>query len=225
VGYSIYEFYLKEWAGVDPSNGDPLWYKDVKDENGNPTGERTTTNKYSEADKYKLGSALPSATGGLTNTFSYKGIELSVLFTYGFGGKVYDAYEAYLMNDGNKTGYQAIIEQADSWTPTNTSASCPKFVPNNSSNSNSTSSRYLHDADYIKLKNISLSYNLPKSLTKKAMIDNVRIFVSADNLKVWNLDGSFKGYDVELGGVSGVLDGSGTVPLTRTFTAGLNLTF
>jgi TonB-linked SusC/RagA family outer membrane protein len=225
VGYSIYEFYLKEWAGVDPTNGDPLWYKDVKDEDGNPTGERTTTNKYSEADKYKLGSALPSATGGLTNTFSFKGLELSVLFTYGFGGKVYDAYEAYLMNDGNKTGYQAIIEQADAWTPTNTNASCPKFVPNNSNNSNATSSRYLHDADYIKLKNISLSYNLPKSLTKKAMIDNVRIFVSADNLKVWNLDGSFKGYDVELGGVSGVLDGAGTVPLTRTFTAGLNLTF
>lgn len=224
VGYSIYEFYLKEWAGVDPANGDPLWYMDVKDENGNVTG-RTTTNDYSKADKYQLGSALPSATGGLTNTFSYKGFNLSFLFTYGFGGKVYDAYEAYLLNDGNKTGYQAIKQQADSWTPENPNAANPKFVPNNSSNSNQTSSRYLHDADYIKFKNISLSYNLPKALTKKAYLDNVRIFVSADNLKVWNLDKKFRGYDVELGGVSGVLDGSGTVPLARTITAGINLTF
>lgn len=225
VGYSIYEFYLKEWAGVDPANGDPLWYVDVKDDKGNPTGERTTTNNYSSADKYQLGSALPKATGGLTNTFSYKGLDLSVIFTYGFGGKVYDAYEAYLMNDGNKTGYQAIVEQADSWTPEHTNATCPKFVPNNSNNSNATSSRYLHDADYIKLKNISLSYTLPKKWTRKAMLENVRVFVSADNLKVWNLDGNFKGYDVELGGVTGVLDGAGTVPLARTFTAGINLTF
>ena len=225
VGYSIYEFYLKEWAGVDPANGDPLWYVDVKDDKGNPTGERTTTNNYSSADKYQLGSALPKATGGLTNTFSYKGLDLSVIFTYGFGGKVYDAYEAYLMNDGNETGYQAIVEQADSWTPEHTNATCPKFVPNNSNNSNATSSRYLHDADYIKLKNISLSYTLPKKWTRKAILENVRVFVSADNLKVWNLDGNFKGYDVELGGISGVMDGAGTVPLARTFTAGINLTF
>lgn len=224
VGYSIYEFYLKEWAGVDKTNGDPLWYMDVKDENGNVTG-RTTTNDYSKADKYKLGSALPSATGGLTNSFSYKGFNLSFLFTYGFGGKVYDAYEAYLLNDGNKTGYQAIKEQADCWTPENPNAANPKFVPNNSSNSNQMSSRYLHDADYIKFKNISLSYNLPKTLTRKAYLENVRIYVSADNLKVWNLDSKFKGYDVELGGVTGVLDGGGTVPLARTITAGINLTF
>ena len=224
VGYSIYEFYLKEWAGVDATNGDPLWYMDETDDDGNVIG-RTTTNDYAKADKYKLGSALPSATGGLTNTFSYKGINLSFLFTYGFGGKVYDAYEAYLLNDGNKTGYQAIKQQADSWSEENPNAANPKFVPNNSSNSNAMSSRYLHDADYIKLKNISLSYNLPKSLVRKAYLENARVFFSADNLKVWNLDKKFRGYDVELGGVSGVLDGGGTVPLARTFTMGINLTF
>ena len=224
-GYSIYEFYLKEWAGVDPENGNPLWYKNATDADGNETGERITTSDYSSADKYKLGSALPKATGGLTNTFSYKGLNLSVIFTYGIGGKVYDAYEAYLINDGNKTGYQAVREQADSWTPENPNASCPKFVPNNSSNSNQVSSRYLHDADFIKLKNISLSYNLPSQLTRKIMLNNVRIFVSADNLKVWNLDKDFKGYDVELGGVAGYMDGAGTVPLSQTFTAGINLTF
>lgn len=225
VGYSLYEFYLKEWAGVDPSNGDPLWYKDVVDADGEPTGERTTTNNYTEATRYKLGSSLPKAYGGLTNTFSYKGFDFSFLFTYGFGGKIYDGYEASLLNDGNKTGYQALVEQADSWTPENPNASNPKFIPNSSSNSNQMSSRYLHDADFIKLKNISLSYNLPKNLVKKAFLENVRIFISADNLKVWNLDSSFKGYDVELGGVTGVLDGAGTVPLSRTYTAGINLTF
>ena len=83
----------------------------------------------------------------------------------------------------------------------------------------------MHDADYIKLKNISLGYSLPKTLIRKALLENVRLFVSADNLVIWNLDKDFKGYDVELGGVTGVLDGAGTVPLSRTFTAGINLTF
>ena len=136
VGYSIYEFYMQEWAGVDPVNGDPLWYMDVTDDKGNPTGERTTTNTYSKATKYKLGSALPSATGGLTNTVSWKGVDFSFMFTYGFGGKIYDVYEENLLNDGNKTGYQLITEQADSWTPENTNASNPKFIPNNSNTSN-----------------------------------------------------------------------------------------
>ena len=225
VGYSIYEFYMQEWAGVDPVNGDPLWYMDVTDDKGNPTGERTTTNTYSKATKYKLGSALPSATGGLTNTVSWKGVDFSFMFTYGFGGKIYDVYEENLLNDGNKTGYQLITEQADSWTPENTNASNPKFIPNNSNTSNGRSSRYLHNADFIKLKNISLGYSLPKSLIKKNLLQNVRIYVSADNLITWNLDKKIKSYDVELGGVDGLLDGGGTVPLARTFTAGINLTF
>ncbi len=83
------------------------------------------------------------------------------------GGKIYDVYEENLLNDGNKTGYQLITEQADSWTPENTNASNPKFIPNNSNTSNGRSSRYLHNADFIKLKNISLGYSLPKSLIKK----------------------------------------------------------
>lgn len=79
-------------------------------------------------------------------------------------------------------------EQTDSWTPENTNASNPKFIPNNSNTSNGRSSRYLHNADFIKLKNISLGYSLPKSLIKKILLQNVRIYVSADNLITWNLD-------------------------------------
>lgn len=67
---------MQEWAGVDKETGAPLWYKDVKDDKGNPTGERTTTSTYSTADKYKLGSALPNVFGGLNNTFTFKGLDL-----------------------------------------------------------------------------------------------------------------------------------------------------
>ena len=69
---------MQEWAGVDKETGAPLWYKDVKDDKGNPTGERTTTSTYSTADKYKLGSALPNVFGGLNNTFTFKGLDLFI---------------------------------------------------------------------------------------------------------------------------------------------------
>ncbi len=225
VGYSLYEFYLQEWAGVDKETGSPLWFKDVKDADNNPTGERETTNSYSKADRYKLGSALPVVFGGLNNSISFKGIDLSFLFTYSFGGKVYDAYEAYLVNDGNKAGYQAIKEQANYWSPDNKNSKNPVFLPNNTSNSNQMSSRYLHDADFIKMKNINLGYTLPKKITQKMQIDNIRIFGSLENLFVWNLDKDFKGYDVELGGVGGYLDGGGTIPLARTVLIGVNIGF
>ena len=225
VGYSLYEFYMQEWAGVDKETGAPLWYKDVKDDKGNPTGERTTTSTYSTADKYKLGSALPNVFGGLNNTFTFKGLDLSFLFTYSFGGKIYDAYEANLLNDGNNNGYQAIKDQANYWTKENPNAPNPAFLPNNTSSSHSTSSRYLHDADFIKFKNINLGYTLPKKWTQKIQLETVRFFGSLENICVWNLDGSFKGYDVELGGVTGVLDGAGTVPLPRTILFGINVGF
>lgn len=181
VGYSLYEFYMQEWAGVDKETGAPLWYKDVKDDKGNPTGERTTTSTYSTADKYKLGSALPNVFGGLNNTFTFKGLDLSFLFTYSFGGKIYDAYEANLLNDGNNNGYQAIKDQANYWTKENPNAPNPAFLPNNTSSSHSTSSRYLHDADFIKFKNINLGYTLPKNGHRRY---SWRQYVS---LEVWRI--------------------------------------
>ena len=87
-GRSVYDFYLREWAGVDPDNGDPLWYKNVKDEQGNITG-RTTTNDYAQADYYYVDkSSLPKVYGGFNTAFSYKGFELSAIFAYSIGGYI-----------------------------------------------------------------------------------------------------------------------------------------
>ena len=225
VGYSIYEFYMREWAGVDQENGNPLWYKDVLDANDNPTGERTTTSSYASASRYKVGDALPKGYGGLNNTMTYKGFDLSFLFTYSFGGKVYDGYMSSMTNDGHATGFQVIKDQANHWTPENKNAPNPKFVPNNTSKSNSSSTRFLYDADFIKLKNINIGYNLPKNLSNKIRLNNIRVFGSFENIVVWNLDPNFKGYDVELAGVSGMLSGGGTIPLPKTFVFGINVSF
>lgn len=221
-GYSIYEFYIPKWAGVDPNNGDPLWYYNDTDANGKTV--QKTTNNYSKADKYHVGDALPVVYGAVTNSFSYKNFDFSFMLSYSFGGKVYDYAEASLMNDGNDSPHQAITNQFDSWTPENPTASNPIFVPNNQNNSNSRSTRFLHDADFIKLKNINVSYNLPKELVQKAQLGGVRVYASVENIYTWNLDHDFEGYDVELGGISGTTS-AGTVPLPRTVLVGVNVNF
>lgn len=118
----------------------------------------------------------------MNNTFTFKGLDLSFLFTYSFGGKIYDAYEANLLNDGNNNGYQAIKDQANYWTKENPNAPNPAFLPNNTSSSHSTSSRYLHDADFIKFKNINLGYTLPKMDTEDTVGDSTFLWKSGEYL-------------------------------------------
>lgn len=225
VGYSLYEFYLQEWAGVDEVTGSPLWYRDVLDGNGKPTGERTTTDNYSLASRYKLGKSLPTVYGGISNSFEYKGFDLSFLFTYSFGGKIYDQNMEYLMHDGNKMGTQLLKGALDSWSPENPKSKNPIYVANNANASNSRSSRFLYDADQIKFRNINIGYTLPTSLTKRFYVENLRLYAGIDNVFVWNLDSDFKGYDAEQGDVDGVLSSGGTILPARKYTFGLSINF
>lgn len=224
-GYSRYEFYIQGWAGVDKETGAPLWYYHETDDNGNLIGERKTTSQYSQATRYKQGSALPKFYGGMNNTLTFKNVDFSFLLGYSFGGKIYDGYEAYFLNDGNHSGYQMVVEALDSWTPENKNAKYPIFTPGNSSNSHQMSSRFLYNADFIKLRSVNIGYNLPQRWASAVKMGNIRVFASAENLFVWNLDKDFKGYDVELGGISGYMNGGGTIPSPRSFQIGLNLSF
>ncbi|MBA2746824.1 MAG: SusC/RagA family TonB-linked outer membrane protein, partial [Flavisolibacter sp.] len=99
-GKSIYEFWLREYAGVDASTGDALYYRDILGSDGKPTGEKVLTNNYANASLYYHGSSLPKIQGGLTNGFRYRGFDLSVLTTFAFGAKFYDANYAGLMHRG-----------------------------------------------------------------------------------------------------------------------------
>src|SRR5699024_1204556 len=93
VGDDFYTFYLPGYAGADPENGDALWFTDET--------ETATTNKYSEAEPYKQGSALPDFYAGLTNTFSYKNLSLSFLLYLNYGNKVYNYWGRYTNSDGS----------------------------------------------------------------------------------------------------------------------------
>ena len=216
VGHSQYEFYMPTWMGVDPANGDPLWKLD----NG-------TTNNYSVADYEMQGRATPWGFGSLTNNLSWKGLNLSFMFYYNLGGKFYDSLYANMMHEGNNSGKNINADELRAWTPSNTKTDVPKFINSNDNASNSPSTRFLYDATYLKLKIVNLSYSLPASLLKKTrIISGARIYLNADNLFTVFKDKRYKGYDdIDIFGVGGYDAYANYIPLSRTYTLGVNITF
>lgn len=219
VGGDAYAWYMREYAGVDHNTGEAQWYKDVTDAAGNVTG-REVTKDYAKATRYVLGSSLPDFYGALTNTFSYKNFSLGVQFYYSVGGKIYDNLEQHTMTDGSKYGYQLNAKVLDAWSPDNKNSDIPQFIYNNQSKSDSFSSRFLHDGSFVRLRNISLNYDMPVEYIEKAGLQGVRLFVNIENLYTFT---NYEGLDPEQG-ISGE-NGFSTIPNLKTFTFGARIGF
>jgi TonB-linked SusC/RagA family outer membrane protein len=214
VGGNRYAWYLREWAGIDPTDGRPQWFMD--DANGN----KVPTKTYASAKVYEgFGSSLPEFYGGFNNTLTYKQLDFSVFTYFSYGGKVYDALEQTLTHNGISPGTQMSREVLNAWSPTNTSSTIPRFLPVNTDQSNSASTRYLHDGSYIRVKNITLGYTLKKEWATKARLGNARLFIMAEN--PFTL-ARHKGMDPEqaINGTS-----SNEIPNIKTFAVGLNIGF
>lgn len=214
VGKSIYEFYIRQWAGVDPKNGDPLWYTTDA-----ATGAKTTTNLYKNAGLYYSGSSLPDVYGGITNTFDYKGFELSFMVSYSLGGKVLDGDYLALMNNGNSFGHSWSTEILDRWTPEHTNTDVPRLSTITQGAWNQASTRFLYSASYARLKYATLAYNLPKAWMQRANVTNLKVYVTGENLLTFY---GHKGMDPEQS-----VDGTTfyQYPTLRTLSVGLQLGF
>lgn len=218
VGRSVYDFYLREWAGVNPENGDPLWYKDIKDAQDNVIG-RTTTNDYAKADYYYVNkSSLPKVYGGFNTAFTYKGFELSAIFAYSIGGYIVDRDVTMLWSNGSSTGRAWSTEMLKRWTPENRYTDVPalKTVSNNW---NANSTRNLFNNSYLRMKNITLSYNFPQPMIKKISLNSLQLFVKADNLLT--ISGN-QGLDPEQG-ITGLT--YYRYPAMRSISGGVNVSF
>lgn len=213
-GYPLRQFYMVEYAGVDPDTGDPLWYK-------NATGDETTTN-WNECAKRYLGSTDPKAYGGFGTRLQWKNFDFSADFNYRLGGKVYASSNRFYLSagsQGNITPTTYLYENA--WTEENRYTDVPKYVYGNTSGENNHSSRFLYSGNFLRVKNLQLGYTLPKHLLKKVLIDNMRIYISADNIYTFKAK-DFVGYDPETY-TSGLI--AFQYPSTRTFLAGITLGF
>ena len=232
-GHDIYTWYMKEWAGVDPANGDPLWY--CVDEKGDyildAAGNKTTTNDYNATQAHAVGTATPLFSGGLSTQLSWNGIFLHLNSNFQYGNLIYNytrqAYDA----DGAYLGYnQLSIENSplgwSRWQNPGDNATHPKAQLSGNKSSNQVSSRFLEDGSYFRLKNLTVGYDFPISLIKKAHMTKCRIYFSADNLFTAS---KFSGMDPEIrmDGTTGSLAGfySENYPVGRTFQGGLEISF
>ena len=177
--------------------------------------------KITTADRTKIGNGTPLFFGGITNTFNYKGFDLSFMFQFNYGNDVYNATRLY----GNTTmekNYNMMAEVAGRWTETNASNSVPKY---NGYIKNEVYSRFIEDGSFLRLKNLTFGYTLPQKLTRKIYVSKLRLYFSAQNLFVVT---GYSGYDPEVSVASSspttpALDW-GAYPKSRVFTFGIDLT-
>ena len=208
---------MRKWAGVDPSNGNPLWYKNGVD------GE--TTSSYNEAQRAIQGSSLMKVYGGFNTSLSYKGFALDAQFSYGFGGKVYDEMGKYLFSDGFYTlNYPGYADQLDYWTPSNTGAANPKPIYGGNNQSKEHSTRFLYKSDYIRLSSARLSYTFSKEKLERTGLSSVQIYVVGNNMWTYAFDKNLK-LDPEIalsGNSSAVAMG---LPIMKTYSLGVSIGF
>jgi hypothetical protein len=167
-----------------------------------------------------LGNPMPDFTGGLSLDMSYKGFDFNMFWYTALGQQIWMAYRRY---DQTYTNYGTDFYE-NRWTGEGTSNTYPRvtFVDNNN-NLKTPSDFYVKDADYLRLRNISFGYTLPKSLVNSVKISKVRFYIAAENLITIT---KYPGYDPEIGGgVFGYGIDLGIYPQARTILGGVNITF
>ena len=217
VGYEYNSFYLKSWAGVNPTNGRPTW---IDSTTGKPTED------WNAAKANIVGKAQPDGFGSIIQTFTYKQIDLSVAIYYQYGSKIY--YNSNLQNDGIDNPYVNQTRDAlNRWQKPGDEAANPRRLLYGTAETstgsiydqgNLTSTRFLYDGDFIRLSNVALGYNFPKKLIDPLHLHSIRVFVQGTNLATWT---KYWGQDPENISSSGV--GNILYPQQRSFSFGLNV--
>ena len=226
VGGSLYEAYMRKFAGVNPENGKAQWYRKVMDNNGEWTGESEVTETFADASQYELGSVLPKLYGGFGTTLKAYGFDFSAQFSFQLGGRYYDGTYQALMHTSSGIGTAWHKDVLKSWSEANKDSRIPR-LDGDTSVGQTAVSNYLISSDYLSINNITLGYTLPERLTSTIKLSGVRVYVAGDNLAVKSArKGMDPRYSMGLGSLtSGSGLNSGSYSAMRTITAGVTLTF
>lgn len=250
IGRDWFNLYMYKYAGIDQSSGLPMYFHRVTEADhaagkykDTEVGGSVKTTNYANASKYEVGSAIPTFQGGFNTSFSYKNFYVNAQFAYQIGGKFFSRnYAEYLYNVVDAQMYSMMFVSKDvkgnTWTPNNTGAGFPmqwypagenSYFSGTSANGGNWSftDESLFSASYLRLKNLTLGYNVSKSLLNKLRIDkvvsNIKVFASSDNLFILS---AAKAIDPTMSASGGYNDvDSYTFPNMRTYTIGINLDF
>ncbi len=250
VGHSIFDYYMRDYAGVDPATGVSMWYAHFVDENGDgvPTGglmsdggeiieslfeyldanpdmegeiEKATVQKYAEATRKFIGkSAIPDVRGALNLATGFGNFDLNVQLLYQFGGYGYDFQYARLMHNDVVGSNNWHVDIRDRWQEPGDITSIPRISSNYDASVASTSSRFLRKLDYVSVNNVRLGYTLPTDFTENIGMGALSIWVSGDNLALFSDRTGWNPQTAEAGGS----DWYTYSPLT-TITAGVRAKF
>lgn len=182
-GSSAYDYYFRDFVGINPENGNAIWRTDAETDpvTGNPTNG--VTESYGLANEYFAGkSALPDLYGGFSTNLTYKNFDFSMDFSYQIGGYSYDA----IYNDGfdGSAGNNFHRDFNKTWTWDNKDAQLPR-VDTDSRNWNQFSDFFLVKSDYLSLNNITLGYTIPNDIVSKIGLSKVRVYGNANNVALW----------------------------------------
>jgi TonB-linked SusC/RagA family outer membrane protein len=188
-GRSIYDFWLRQYYGVDPTDGAALYLpinsqgaanimRYITNKDG---GTDTVTTSINNARFEYNGSVIPDFYGSFATNFTYKNFTLNALFSYQVGGQTYDGLYASLMSVSNYGG-ASHVDILNRWQKPGDITNVPRMDAGRSVDFNAASNRWLTDASFINLRNINLSYSLPASLISKANISRASLFVTAENV-------------------------------------------
>ncbi|WAC09420.1 SusC/RagA family TonB-linked outer membrane protein [Dyadobacter pollutisoli] len=221
VGYPLGSFIVYKTDGIIQQGETPLTPQQNKSPGGQKYQDINGDGVITQAGDRVVISNQPGFTTGLTNTFSYKGFDLTVFFQASIGGKLYNANRANLeLATGYVNGSDVLLNR---WSTTNTNTDVKAAFQDPAI---TISDRFIEDATYYRLKNLSFGYTFPKELLSKARIENLRIYISAQNPKTWT---KYTGFDpeVSLNGQSLINKGidQGVYPNNKSYQVGLSLTF
>ncbi|WP_322971232.1 SusC/RagA family TonB-linked outer membrane protein [Faecalibacter sp. LW9] len=187
VGQSIYDFWLIQYHGVDPSDGRVLYVQDAEKEDTGDTriidGQKYTTNHNNAQFAYS-GSAIPDVMGGFQSNFSYKGFYLNTMFSYQIGGKVYDSNYAGLISTDPK-GAALHVDMLNAWQNPGDITNFPKMSTLNEAQNLAQSSRWLVDADYLSLRSATFGYTFNRKDIESIGLSSLKIYVTGENLVNW----------------------------------------
>lgn len=213
VGLPYNTYWMIEFAGIDPADGEPMFYLNKVEEDGHLN--RETTKRPDDAQKVILQCADPTITGGLGNNLQYKWFDLNFNLNFSFGAWNYDGAAGKMEHGGDGT-LNIPTYYRDRWKAEGDQTNIERFViGRNISMTSYATTRRVHSGDFIRLKNVTFGFTLPKSLTRKVGLDRVRLYASGSNLLTWaaydyiDPESSF-GWDT---------------PPVKTFTFGLEVKF
>lgn len=175
VGEDVTAYYLRQWANANPDNGDPQWFVDAT--------KSGVTNDFTESERVIVGHASPKGFGGFSTSFTWKFLTLDAQLNYQYGNDIFNQWDFLFISDGYYFGaLNQTRKSLDRWQSPGQVTDVPIFIPGNGSASNEFSTRYMYKGDYLRLRNLSLTFQVPSNWVQKAGLSSAKFYVRGTNI-------------------------------------------